>query len=362
MLAESKQLRYRAAIIGIGRAQPSNIKGGGDAIGYTHAAMFQRQPRTALIAAADIDADNLQAFQLQFDLSHGFRDYHTMLRDMHPDVVSICTYVGLHHSMIKAAAYAGAKGIICEKPFLVSPAELAAVRQIAAETGVKVVVAHTRRYLPVFERARELYNAGAVSEPILCFSGLQGWDLSEMGSHWIDLFRFFHADRPIRWVVGQARVRDTRGYGHAMEDHAVAYFEFDGGGRAMLDGGQAFNGQPDKILVGTHGIIRLDDQTHTLTFETAGHSREESFADHPRSSWEATWDGLLDDVLAWLDGARESRCGLTSGSLTCEVSLAAYLSALSGDRLDLPLDGNDPAWPDEWPVEVLARRWSRRQH
>ncbi len=38
-----------------------------------------------------------------------------------------------------------------------------------------------------------------------------------------------------------------------------------------------------------------------------------------------------------------------------EVNLAAYLSAVRGDRIDLPLDAEAMAL-DEWPVEILARR------
>jgi hypothetical protein len=38
-----------------------------------------------------------------------------------------------------------------------------------------------------------------------------------------------------------------------------------------------------------------------------------------------------------------------------ELNLAAYLSALRGDRIDLPLADAD-LQVNEWPVELLARR------
>jgi hypothetical protein len=44
--------------------------------------------------------------------------------------------------------------------------------------------------------------------------------------------------------------------------------------------------------------------------------------------------------------------GLQNMLLTSELNLAAYLSAVQGDRIDLPLDYT----LTEWPVEVLARR------
>jgi hypothetical protein len=46
--------------------------------------------------------------------------------------------------------------------------------------------------------------------------------------------------------------------------------------------------------------------------------------------------------------------GLSNMLKTSELNLAAYLSALRGDRIDLPLAG-DLAALDEWPIEVMAR-------
>jgi hypothetical protein len=40
------------------------------------------------------------------------------------------------------------------------------------------------------------------------------------------------------------------------------------------------------------------------------------------------------------------------------LNLAAYLSAVAGDRIDLPLD---EFGLDEWPLEVLARRATRSE-
>lgn len=221
--------KYRAAIIGVGAAVSSGKKGGNHQIGYTHAVAYQGNPRVELESGADINENNLKAFQHKFSVEKGFADYQVMLKQTQPDLVSICTYVGQHHPMIVAAAQDGVKGILCEKPFVGSPAALKEVHRVVRETGVKIQVCHIRRYLPAFMRARDLYQSGAVGEPLMCIAGIAGWDLSEWGSHWLDMFRFFHNDQPVRWVFGQARVRGLHGYGHAMEEHAVAYIEFDGG-------------------------------------------------------------------------------------------------------------------------------------
>lgn len=343
---------YTAAVIGAGKARDEGfVKGGGHRIGYTHGETYRRSSRTRLVAIADVNAENLHAYREAFDIDQGLADYRDMLATIQPDIVSICTYVGLHRQMIVDACYAGVKGIICEKPFVAAPADLAAVAEAAARTGAKIVVPYIRRYFPAFARAKELFAGGAVGEPLMCIAGLPGWDLSEWGSHWLDMFRFFHNDQPVLWVFGQARVRDQRGYGHAMEDHAVAYFAFSNGGKAILDGGMAMNGEWTMTLVGASGTIRICREDEIMVEDAGGH-RVESFVSDPGSSYPAIWNCLLSDLVTWLDGGSEPMLGLTNVLKSSELNLAAYMSALRGDRVDLPLV-DDLA---EWPVEVLARR------
>jgi predicted dehydrogenase len=256
--------------------------------------------------------------------------------------------------MIEDAARAGVRGIICEKPFVASPAELERVHQVAEETGVKIVVAHIRRYQPGFQRARELYNDGTVGEPLMCIASIAGWDLSEWGSHWLDMFRFFHNDQPINWVMGQARVRDTRGYGPALEDHAVAYFEFENGGKAVLDGGMTMNGGATMTLIGTRGTIRVFGEDRLVITNAQGEC-EENFANHPENGWPSVWDKTLAGLISWIEGGEVPLVGLPCVFQSSELNLAAYLSALRGDRVDLPLSDELKKY-DEWPLEAMARR------
>jgi predicted dehydrogenase len=253
--------------------------------------------------------------------------------------------------MIEACARAGVKGIFCEKPFVAAPADLARIESITRETGVKIVVAHIRRQLIAFRRAKQRYNDGSVGEPVLCMAGIKGWDLSEWGAHWLDMFRMFHDDRPATWVFGQARVRETRGYGHAMEDHGIAYFEFEGGAKGFLDGGGGLNGPDTMTLTGSEGIIHVRGE-HTLMIENGAGRSIEDYHDHKESNFHWTWERTISELVAWMDGGPEPALGHTNMIKTAELNLAAYLSCLLRDRVDLPLED---AALDEWPVDALAR-------
>ena len=344
-MAETES-KYQAAVIGVGKPGSAS-KTGGYAIGYTHAKMYRRNPRVELIAAADINGENLAAFGKEFDVDRTFASHQEMLREIRPDIVSIATYVNLHASMIEDAARAGVKVIFCEKPFLASIPQCRRIEALARETGVKIGVAFVRRYRPAFVRAREILTGGSIGKPVMCLAGVEGWDLSEWGSHWFDMFRFLNDDAPMRWVFGQARVRDARGFGHAMEEHAIAHFEFENGCRGLLDGGRGTAVGGDMMLVGSEGMVRVSGESK-LTIVGANGEASETFAD----DFAACWDAALVELLDWLEGGVEAAIGLTRTLPSAELNLAAYLSAVRGDRVDFPLEDDC----DEWPVERLAAR------
>ncbi|HET7571435.1 MAG TPA: Gfo/Idh/MocA family oxidoreductase [Gaiellaceae bacterium] len=342
--------KVRAAVIGVGRAGdlPAE-RGGGFKIGYVHATNYRAHPEVELVAGADVNEENLAAWRQEFAVPGGYADHRELLADARPELVSICTYVGLHARMLEDCARAGVGTIFCEKPFLAAPAELELVRGLLAETGVKVAVAHIRRYQPIFRRMRELVQAGAIGRPLLYSASLPGWDLSEWGTHWFDIFRFFNDDAPVEWVMGQARVREERAYGHATEQHAVAYFSFAGGCKGLIDGGGDLAQPFPMILTGEDGELRLVDN-ETLRIVDATGAREERFP--IAGAWDAMWGEAVDEVVAWARGGDEPTIGATNALQTAELNLAAYLSAVERDRVDLPLADLSLA---EWPLEQLAR-------
>jgi predicted dehydrogenase len=338
----------RAAVVGVGRANVDPDLSGGFRIGYVHAKAYLEHPDVELVAGADINPENLAAWQQEFGVPTGHLDYREMLETVKPDIVSICTYVGLHAQILVDCANAGVRGVFCEKPFLAAPAEIAQVREAVAATGMKVSVAHIRRHLPVFRRTRELVESGAIGSLLLCSASLPGWDLSEWGSHWLDIFRFFNSDDDAVWVMGQARVRDRRGWGHAMEEHAVAYFGFANGCRAVLDAGGDLVQPYLMILTGSDGELRL--QGSTVRIADADGVREETLPSEG-DAWDDMWGSTVSGLVDWVGGGDEPTNGLTNALAANELYLGAYLSVLKRDRVDLPLDDLSLA---EWPLEQLA--------
>ena len=96
--------RYTVGIVGCG-------KGGRPARGGLHTC-----PRYAAGAAADIDADKLDHFCERWSIPQRYDSYEEMLAQADVDIVSVCTMDNLKGPVTIAAAEAGARGILCEKP------------------------------------------------------------------------------------------------------------------------------------------------------------------------------------------------------------------------------------------------------
>lgn len=164
------------------------------------------------------------------------------------------------------------------------------------------------------------------------------------------MFRFFHGDAMPDWVMGQARVRDRRGFGHAMEDHAAVVMQFPGGGRAVLEVGPSW--LPDSanmVLTGTQGMIIIRNERELSVFDAKGARREDYTAQH---DFTGIWSRMFDTLAEWIDGGQPPALAFDHVAGTAELNLGCYLSMVEGDRIDFPLSSGH----DEWPVEELARR------
>lgn len=334
----------KVALIGVGQAAKSADSKDGCKIGYQHAKNLADYDRAKMVAGVDIHEENLRAWQSAFGIENGFLDYEKMLEEVRPDIVCIATYVGLHYPMIEQAARAGVPAILCEKPFLNSPAEIVRLRKLIEETGIKIVVNHMRRYQPIFGEIRKKFSEESIGALELMSAGINGWDLSEWGAHWLDVFRFLNHDAPVEWVFGQTRTRTLRAFGHAMEEHAVAYFQFANGCKAIVDGGSQIGGAIMAIQ-GSKGLIRIVNEGSAEIFTASGREVLNCSSYGPEL-WLGPWNALID----WMEGGAEPELGATNQLLTSELNLAAYVSALAGDRVDLPLDSDLAVWP----VDAIA--------
>src|SRR5262245_17758390 len=138
---------------------------GGSGIASSHGQAIRSHAALArAVAVAEIDS----ARRTQFTERWGGRGYEgaaDLLADPNVDAVVICLPHWLHARTAIDAARAG-KHVLVEKPMAVTVDECDQMIAAAREAGVKLMVAHTRRFYPGVLAVKESIEAGIIGEPI----------------------------------------------------------------------------------------------------------------------------------------------------------------------------------------------------
>ncbi|MEF2246246.1 Gfo/Idh/MocA family protein [Paenibacillus sp. IITD108] len=187
--------KIRVAIIGCGSISK-----------YRHIPEYAANDQVELVAFVDPIIERAQ----QFADEHGakaFSDHQTMLAEIKPDAVSVCTPNYLHAPISIDAANSGAH-VLVEKPMAVSDEEAAAMIAAASSNNVKLMVGHNQRFMPPHVKAKQVLQTGVLGK-VLTFRtsfghpGPEGWSVDGKGS-W-----FFRKDEAIMGAMGDLGVHKS---------------------------------------------------------------------------------------------------------------------------------------------------------
>ncbi|NCX98474.1 MAG: gfo/Idh/MocA family oxidoreductase [Planctomycetia bacterium] len=359
--------RLRVAVIG--------RTGRGD---YGHAIdeLFREQPGAVVVAAADEDAAGLAkaAERHALEPAAAFADWRTMLAEAKPDVVAICMrHIDCHAEMAIAAAEAGARGILMEKPFVRTPGEADAVVAACEKSGTKLTLAFVNRHSGTYAAVRDLIEDGRIGRVLeLRARGKEdkrggGEDLWVLGSHVLDLMADLGGapqwcqatvtagGRPITKADA---VAGPEGIGLIAGDAVAAMFGLaDGPVGAFASVRDAGLKQPafGITIVGTTGAIHIrPDHVPQAALREAplwrtdkdfpwlpigpGGVGEEVAADVDRAAERVAWGRrAAADLLDAIVSDREPETGMYAGRTVVEMTAAVYASAVSGERITWPL-------------------------
>lgn len=244
---------YKAVLVGltgIGARRPTepvHLPIGG-VMPRSHAAAYHRHPQTEVVGVCDIRQEALDNFRRDWhDVwpeLHYYTDYRAMLAQEKPDLVSVVTPDHLHADITVDAANGGAKAILCEKPIATSLADADRMIAAAEANNVLLSIEHTRRWAPLFLKARELIRSGEFGPLRAITSNL--YSLRSMlfrnGTHHIDMICFFAESDP-RWVMAELQegfdhfteYKSDGGHDPATDPAATAYIHFANGVRGIYN-------------------------------------------------------------------------------------------------------------------------------
>lgn len=208
-MATDRIKTYRVGIIGTG------LKG------TQHAQAFAEHPVAEVVAGADTDAANLELFGERFRLTAGlYADYEEMLAREELDIVCPILPTGVNPDAVVAAAEAGARGVLCEKPIAATLADADRMVDVCHAHGVKFGAGDMYRNYAQLWRAREMIAAGEIGDVMSIVN--HGPASSGNGCQDLSVVRLFAGDGPVEWVVGWSNGRpldEDLGTVDAFSDH-----------------------------------------------------------------------------------------------------------------------------------------------
>ena len=241
-------------------------------IGEGHAEAIAAVPGVELIAASRTQRAGLDAFVARFG-GTGYTDYRQLLERRDMDAVCIALPHHLHTEAVELAAAAG-KHILLEKPMAPTPEECERIQAVVAQAGVKLMLAHTGRFIPPCVRAKEVLVSGALGEIVAgrC-AMIKQWEGPNRrpwhrdramgggmwltnGVHLVDRMMWY-VDRPVRSVRA---ILGTRAHVQPADDVATAFLTFDGGAAAaiFLYGYRSGADDQETEVLATGGHLRFE--------------------------------------------------------------------------------------------------------
>lgn len=261
----------------------------GDIAVRAHLPALERNPRTTLVAVADLDSARLAAAPRG---ARATTAAESVLADPDIDAVVIATPPSATAGLVRAALEAD-KWVLAEKPLGLSVAEVADVRKTpGAADRLQIGLAY--RHHPAVDRLRELIAAGALGRPLLIQAAIcdEPANPEEDPRGYARRLRSLerippvvsdgvHACDRINYLLGEAPV-DVTGWS-LRTDPEFATANVNGGVLTYADGSVArlevvwlvpVLPRSQFVVTGPKGLATLDPPSFGLTVELADGTKE----------------------------------------------------------------------------------------
>jgi len=348
---------------------------GGGFITDIHMESYHRfVPEAMVTAVYTRKADKARAFAEKYHIPEWYDDIDTLLKKADCDVVDICLPNYLHADATLKAAAAG-KHIIIEKPLSVTLEEADKMINACKKAGVKLMYAEELCFAPKYERARHMVKEGAIGEIYMLkqaekHSGPHsdwfydvnlagGGVLMDMGCHGIAWFRWMLNNSKAISVYATMNTVLHKGRTKG-EDNSVVIIEFENGIIGVVENSWAKHGGMDdrSEIHGTGGVIYADlfMGNSAISYSKHGYGYAMEKAD-TTVGWsftvfeEAFNQGYPHELQHFIDCVQNNKQPVVTGEdgrAVLEIIYAAYASAGSGKKIQLPYTSNVAKPIDLW--------------
>ena len=334
---------FKCAIIGV-----SGSRARGHAEAYAHI----RRGQLAAISSRRPEA--LARFGDEFGVAQRYTDYREMFAAEKPDLVHVNTPPDVRLEIFQAADEAGIPALIVEKPLAIQGEDLAAMRDFAAHSRVKIAVNHQLHFHPRRARLQQLVRDGVLGDVRFIDAGAR-MNMAYQGTHTLQAIGAFNpAGRAVSTfaqIGGADGLADTPRR-HFAPDRTLATIAYDNGVQALLrcgvnaphvDPARPVHQHKRIAVYGTRG--RLEWTMWSWRMDIGGQTvrGEHDYAAEDILGQAALTEAMFD----WLDDDRKVHpLNLARSMDDFALLLAIYTSGLTRRTVTLP---HTP------PPELIAR-------
>lgn len=340
-------MTHQIAVVGVGPGREVDIGGKAHSFGYLHADAYSTRKDCEVVACADIVPEYGAKFADEFDIAEDavYQSSTSMLAEVNPEVVSVCTPIPTHDDIvIDCASCESVKAVHCEKPMADSWSGARAMAHVCDREGIQLTFGHQRRFGDPFLTAKSLLDKNVVGE--LERIEISWGNFFDNGTHTLDLAAMFNDERRGTWIIGQIDCRKKHmRYGVPTADHAFMSWQYENGvhGVAATGDDVELTGGPYDFydswfrLICSEGVIEVGSRDRSrLEYRRDGEGWkrvevEDEFAGRV--------DHAINDVIDALNHGRKSVLRAKNALKTTELLFAGHESSRRRARIDLPLQG-----------------------
>lgn len=246
------------------------IAGCGNFVENSFLPALQMIQRGKLVSIYSHDLKRAQSVANKYGSHYSFDNYSEFLKS-DIDTVFIASANADHHWQVIEAAKAG-KNILCEKPIAMNVQEAEEMVNVCRENKVLLMVNFVHRFHPLVLKAKELVDKNLLGKIVSISATFNidyppndnfrfkknlsgGGVLRDLGSHMIDILRFFGGE-----VAETKSYIDNVVYKSEVEDFASAIIKFENSGygyfNVSYNAKKAFN----RIeILGHKGVISIEN-------------------------------------------------------------------------------------------------------
>ncbi len=300
---------------------------------HNWAAAFAAVPETRVVAVFDKGAATRRAFVDCWGELAVYDDYPRMLREIQPDLVCIATRQTMHADQIEAAAEAGVRGILCDKPLATTLGEVDRIVAACAGHEIRFAFGLDRRWYAYYRAVSRLLRGGAIGDvrSVVAY-GLV--NLVNHGCHWYDRVLELAGDAEVDWVSGwvdplESEPADSR---RRLDPPGRVQIRFVNGVEASLSPAGYVQGfDPGFDVVGSRGRFAiLSDGADTRLWTVADDGRTPVSRPFEPVAHIPHWPLIVEDLVGAVRERRPTACDVHHARRATEIGFAAHHSHRQG--------------------------------